>query len=224
MEFVSQNTSQPRLLVAAEIEDFFEILASRIEPKAELNWQTPLDLLIAVVLSAQTTDKAVNKVTESLWDVCRVPQDYLDLGQEKLAEHLKTIGLWRVKARSVIGLCQCLRDQFANQVPGTREELQTLPGVGRKTANVVLNVAFGQETLAVDTHIFRVGNRTGLVQASTPEKTELALLKKIPARYLRDAHHYLLLHGRYTCKARQPECPRCPVSHICRYKHKVGKA
>jgi endonuclease-3 len=209
------------LLNAAECEAFFAVLAQHIDPKAELHWQTPLDLLIAVVLSAQATDKAVNKVTARLWQQCRTPQDYLDLGLEKLEDHLKTIGLWRVKARSVVGLCELVRDQLANPVPDTREELQTLPGVGRKTANVVLNVVFGQETLAVDTHIFRVSNRVGLVRAKTPEKTELMLLKKVPPKYLRNAHHYLLLHGRYTCKARQPECGTCPAAKICRYEHKA---
>ena len=206
-----------RLLTPAQVRVFFDRLAAVIDPKSELNWSTPLDLLVAVVLSAQCTDKAVNRVTAELWRHCRTPDDYLRLGEAGLREQLRTIGLFRNKTRSVIGLCRMLRDEFGGAVPPTREELERLPGVGRKTANVVLNVVFGQPTLAVDTHVFRVANRVGLAKAKTPEKTELALLARVPAEHLRHAHHYLILHGRYTCTARQPRCPACPVRDVCNF-------
>jgi endonuclease-3 len=205
------------LLSDAEVVSFFQLLAANIEPKAELHFATPLDLLIAVVLSAQSTDKAVNRVTAELWQHCRSAQDYLDWGQDRLEESCRRIGLFRAKAKAIIGLSRLLLERHGGEVPRTREELMALPGVGRKTANVVLNVAFGQPTLAVDTHIFRVANRCGLVKAANPEATELALLPRIPAEYRQDAHHYLLLHGRYTCKARKPDCQACPVTALCRF-------
>lgn len=214
------QSKNKKLLSKKECEDFFTILAKNINPTPELKFTTHLDILIAVVLSAQTTDKQVNKTTEKLWQICREAQDYLDLGEEKLSELIKTIGLYRNKAKSIIGLCQKIRDEFHGQVPGTREELMSLPGVGRKTANVVLNIAFGKPTLAVDTHVFRVSNRVGLVDAPTPEKTELALLPKVPKAFQREAHHYLILHGRYQCTARAPKCATCPVQHLCRYSEK----
>lgn len=213
-------TTTQKLLTSKKSAQLFERLAQVINPEPELKYTTHLDLLIAVVLSAQTTDKQVNKTTDKLWQHCRTPEDYLALGEEKLAEHIRTIGLYRNKAKSIIGLCQKLLDDFHGQVPDTMEALTSLPGVGRKTANVVLNIAFGKETLAVDTHVFRVANRTGLVNEPTPEKTELALLPKVPACYKRDAHHYLILHGRYQCTARNPKCKTCAIKDICLYKEK----
>ena len=209
-----------RLMRRDRVERFFDILAEHIDPTPELNWGSPLDLLVAVVLSAQTTDKAVNRVTSALWQHCRSARDYLQFGEARIQRCVKSIGLYRNKTRALVGICQALEDRFGGHVPGTREALQSLPGVGRKTANVVLNVVFGQPTLAVDTHVFRVSNRTGLVCASTPEATEVELLKEVPERYLLHAHHYLLLHGRYTCKARKPECPSCPVADVCNWPEK----
>ncbi len=203
-------------LTAAEIESLFAKLAQTREPKPELSYHTPLDLLVAVVLSAQATDKSVNKVTAELWQHCRTAQDYLDWGQERLEESCRSIGLFRNKSKAIIGLCQRLLAEHQGQVPADREALMQLPGVGRKTANVVLNIAFGQPTLAVDTHVFRVANRTGLANARTPEETEKQLLTRIPKKYLRPAHHYLLLHGRYCCTARKPDCQNCPISQECR--------
>ncbi len=208
---------EPKPVTRSQFRDFFAILAECLEPKSELKWETPLDLLVAAVLSAQCTDKAVNQVTTGLWRVCRTPDNYITLGEAKLRDHIHSLGLYKNKARNLIGLCRLLRDEFGSRVPATREGLERLPGVGRKTANVVLNVVFRQPVLPVDTHIFRVANRTGMVKAKTPEATELALLKRIPAQYLRDAHHYLVLHGRYTCKARKPECWRCPVARCCNH-------
>ena len=200
-------------------EQLFEKLAAVIDPKGELNYETLLDLLIAVVLSAQTTDKAVNKVTARLWQKCRTVDDYLAFGEENLREECRTIGLYRNKSKSVIGLCQKLKDDFNSEVPHTREALESLPGVGRKTANVVMNIGLGMPFIAVDTHVFRVANRTGLVIATTPLQVEEKLLKIVPKRFLVNAHHYLLLHGRYCCKARKPECDRCPIAELCQ---KVG--
>ena len=212
-----RRESPPALLSDAEVAAFFQTLSAHIVPKAELHFSTPLDLLIAVVLSAQCTDKAVNRVTAALWQHCRTASDYLDWGQERLEVSCRSIGLFRAKAKAIVGICQQLLAHHGGDVPRSREELMALPGVGRKTANVVLNVAFGEPVLAVDTHIFRVANRCGLVKAATPEATELALLPRIPPEYLKDAHHYLLLHGRYTCKARTPECQTCPVTALCRF-------
>ena len=203
-------------LTAVEVESLFAKLARAREPKPELSYSTPLDLLVAVVLSAQAADKAVNKVTAELWKHCRTPQDYLDWGQERLEESCRSIGLYRNKSKAIIGLCQSLLENHNGIVPADREALMRLPGVGRKTANVVLNVAFGQPTLAVDTHVFRVANRTGLAAANSPEEAEKQLLAVIPAQYLRHAHHYLLLHGRYCCTARKPDCENCPISQECR--------
>lgn len=211
----------PKPMTRAQIESFFDTLAERITPESELNWETPLDLTIAVVLSAQCTDKAVNKATAELWNVCRTPQDYLKLGEEQVREYIRSIGLFRNKAKAIIGICETLLEKHEGEVPGTRQELQAMPGIGRKTANVILNVAFGQPTLAVDTHIFRVANRTGMAKAKTPDKTEQALLKKIPEKHLYNAHHYLILHGRYTCKARKPDCPACPVRDCCNFPAKT---
>jgi endonuclease-3 len=210
-----------RLLSSAEIDSFFAILADRIDPKAELEWETPFDLLVAVVLSAQCTDRNVNRVTKRLRPLYPTPQAYLDLGEEALQEEIRSIGLYRNKARAIIGICQQLLERFGGAVPQDREELESLPGVGRKTANVVLNVAFGEPTLAVDTHVFRVANRTGLVRAKNPLETERQLLTKVPQRFMLHAHHYLILHGRYTCKARKPNCQECPVASLCTWPDKT---
>ena len=207
---------KPKLLTASQVEQLFDILSEHISPRCELEHRSVLDLLIAVVLSAQTTDKQVNVVTADLWKKCKTCQDYIDLGENGVAKAIKRIGLYRNKAKSVIGICQKLLSDFNGEVPKTREELMTLPGVGRKTANVVMNVGYGMPTLAVDTHVFRVANRTGLVSETTVEGVEQALLKRVPQKHLLNAHHYLLLHGRYTCKARSPECDCCPIATICR--------
>ena len=220
---MATNISRKRIpaMSKAQVAEFFEILASFITPKSELNWETPLDLVVAVVLSAQCTDKAVNKVTSELWKHCRTPDDYLRLGEERIIEFIRSIGLFRNKGKAIIGICRLVKEKFNNGIPSDRNGLESLPGVGRKTANVILNVIFDQPTLAVDTHIFRVANRIGLADAKTPRTTEDVLLKKIPKKYLKAAHHYLILHGRYTCKARRPECWRCKVNHCCNYPNKL---
>ncbi|MEW5839333.1 MAG: endonuclease III [Pseudomonadota bacterium] len=200
---------------------FFERLrALNPHPKTELNYSTPFELLIAVVLSAQATDKSVNLATARLFPVAHTPQAILDLGEEALREFIKTIGLYQTKAKNVIGLCRLLLEKHDGAVPQTRPELEELPGVGRKTANVVLNTAFGQPTMAVDTHIFRVANRTGLAPGKDVRAVEDRLLKVIPREFMQDAHHWLILHGRYTCTARKPKCGECPVCDLCDYKAK----
>jgi endonuclease III len=205
------------------IEPFFATLrAANPLPTTELEFTTPFELLTAVLLSAQATDVGVNKATRKLFPVANTPQAILDLGLPKLEDYIKTIGLFRTKARNLLRTCEILVKQFAGEVPRTREELESLPGVGRKTANVVLNVAFGEETLAVDTHIFRVSNRTGLAPGKTPEQVEQALMKRVPKEYLADAHHWLILHGRYVCVARTPKCWQCAVIQYCDYKPKTA--
>jgi endonuclease III len=204
------------------IEPFFATLrAANPLPTTELEFTTPFELLTAVLLSAQATDVGVNKATRKLFPVANTPQAILDLGLPKLEEYIKTIGLYRTKARNLLKTCDILVKQFGGEVPRTREELESLPGVGRKTANVVLNVAFGEETLAVDTHIFRVSNRTGLAPGKTPEHVEQSLMKRVPKEYLADAHHWLILHGRYVCVARTPKCWQCAVIQYCDYKPKT---
>jgi endonuclease III len=204
------------------IEPFFATLrAANPLPTTELEFTTPFELLTAVLLSAQATDVGVNKATRKLFPVANTPQAILDLGLEQLEDYIKTIGLYRTKARNLTKTCEILVRQFGGEVPRTREELESLPGVGRKTANVVLNVAFGEETLAVDTHIFRVSNRTGLAPGKTPEQVEQALMKRVPKEYLADAHHWLILHGRYVCVARTPKCWQCAVIQYCDYKPKT---
>jgi len=190
-------------------------------PQTELEFVNPYTLLVAVALSAQATDVGVNKATRALFAKVTTPQDMLDLGEEALRDHIKTIGLFNTKAKNVIAAARILVDRHDGEVPYDRTALETLPGVGRKTANVVLNVAFGQPTIAVDTHIFRVGNRTGLAKGKTPLEVELKLEKITPAPFLSHAHHWLILHGRYICKARTPECWRCPVIDLCAYKPKT---
>ena len=205
-----------------QIERFFATLqAANPQPNTELEYTSVFELLTAVLLSAQATDVGVNKATRRLFPAANTPQRILDLGQEGLEEYIKTIGLYRSKAKHLMQTCKILVEQHGGQVPRTREALEALPGVGRKTANVVLNVAFGEPTMAVDTHIFRLGNRTGLAPGKTPLEVELKLLKRIPKQYMEDAHHWLILHGRYVCQARKPQCNRCAVSPYCSYKHKT---
>ncbi|HEY1711125.1 MAG TPA: endonuclease III [Rhizomicrobium sp.] len=212
----------PRAFSKAEIEDFFARLqAHNPDPHTELKYRNPYTLLVSVVLSAQATDKGVNKATEPLFKVVDDPEAMVKLGEKKLTGYIKTIGLYRVKAKNVIALSKLLLEKHAGKVPRDREALEELPGVGRKTANVVLNVAFGEPTIAVDTHIFRVGNRTGLAPGKTPLEVELQLDKKVPAEFKQHAHHWLILHGRYTCVARKPLCPTCVVRDLCRYKDKT---
>ncbi len=206
----------------AQIEDFFATLqAANPNPQTELEFSSVFELLAAVLLSAQATDVGVNKATRKLFAVANTPQRILDLGLSGLEQHIKTIGLFRSKARHLMETCRMLVDLHGGQVPADRESLEALPGVGRKTANVVLNVAFGQPTMAVDTHLFRLGNRTGLALGKTPLEVELKLLKRIPARYMVDAHHWLILHGRYVCQARKPLCWQCSVNQACGYKLKT---
>jgi endonuclease-3 len=211
-----------RLLSQNEIADFFARLAAKDpEPKTELQYRNPYTLLVAVALSAQATDKSVNKATQDLFKIVDTPAKMLALGEEKLVSHIKTIGLYRGKAKNVMATARILVDEHGGEVPRSREELEKLPGVGRKTANVVLNVAFGESTMAVDTHIFRVGNRTGLAPGKNPREVEDGLMKRVPAKYMLHAHHWLILHGRYTCIARKPHCPTCVVADICRYPDKT---
>jgi len=206
----------------ADVFEFYRRLAeANPSPETELEYANPYTLLVAVVLSAQSTDVGVNKATRALFAEVTTPQQMVDLGEEELKRHIKTIGLFNTKAKNVIALSQTLIDRYGGEVPRTREELETLPGVGRKTANVVLNTAFGEETFAVDTHIFRVANRTKLAPGKTPLVVELGLDKVTPAPFRRHAHHWLILHGRYICKARTPECWRCPVIDLCPYKPKT---
>ncbi len=206
----------------AEVAEFYRRLADRIpEPETELEYTNPYTLLVAVVLSAQATDAGVNLATRDLFARVQTPQQMLELGEERLREAIKTIGLFNTKARNVILLSRILVEQFDGQVPADRDLLMALPGVGRKTANVVMNTAFGAETFAVDTHIFRVSNRTGLAPGKNPLEVELKLDKVTPAPFRRHAHHWLILHGRYVCKARKPECWRCVVRDLCAYRPKT---
>ena len=190
-------------------------------PTTELEYQTPFELLVAVALSAQATDVGVNKATRKLFPVANTPKAILDLGEVGLKRYISTIGLFNSKARHIIQTCRILLDDYDGEVPRDREALESLPGVGRKTANVILNTAFGEPTIAVDTHIFRVANRTGLAPGKTPLAVEKALLKQVPAEYRLDAHHWLILHGRYVCKARMPDCPACVIRDLCRFKDKT---
>jgi endonuclease-3 len=205
-----------------EVETFFARLAAHTpDPKTELEYANPYTLLVAVVLSAQATDKGVNRATASLFKIADTPQKMVRLGEARLMEAIKTIGLYRNKAKNVIALSKALIEQHAGAVPHDRDALEALPGVGRKTANVVLNVAFGEPTIAVDTHIFRVSNRTQIASGKTPLEVEQKLERVVPAHYKLHAHHWLILHGRYTCIARKPLCPVCVVRDLCRYKDKT---
>jgi len=211
-----------RTLTRAEIAELFSRLAElNPTPTTELEYTTPFELLVAVTLSAQATDVGVNKATRRLFPVANTPQAILDLGEEGLKRYISTIGLFNAKARNVIAACRILVEQHGGEVPRSREALEALPGVGRKTANVVLNTAFGESTMAVDTHIFRVANRTGLAPGKDVRAVEDTLVKVIPANYLYNAHHWLILHGRYVCKARKPDCPQCVIRDLCRFKDKT---
>ena len=212
-----------RDMTRAKIGDFFARLSAvDPEPQTELHYSDPYTLLVAVTLSAQATDVGVNKATAKLFPVASTPAAMVALGEERLGEYVKTIGLWRNKAKNVVALSQILLDEHGGEVPSDRAELEKLPGVGRKTANVVCNVAFGQPTIAVDTHIFRVSNRTGLARGKTPLAVEERLEKVIPKEYLFHAHHWLILHGRYVCLARKPKCPDCAVSDLCGFNAKTS--
>ena len=206
----------------ADIETFFSRLKSADpEPKGELNYSNVYTLLVAVVLSAQATDVGVNKATKALFKKVDNPTDMIKLGEAKLKQHIRTIGLFNTKAKNVMALSRQLLETFEGKVPETRDELETLPGVGRKTANVVCNIAFGQPTIAVDTHLFRLGNRTGIAPGKTVLEVEKKFEKRVPKLYLRHAHHWLILHGRYVCKARKPVCQACIVNDLCNYKGKT---
>ncbi|HMB60263.1 MAG TPA: endonuclease III [Xanthomonadales bacterium] len=207
--------------LADRIEFFTRLQSIDPEPTTELEYQSPFELLVAVILSAQATDVGVNKASKHLFAEANTPQAILDMGEKKLKHHIRTIGLFNTKAANIIKTCKILVEQHDGNVPRQRAALEALPGVGRKTANVVLNTAFGQATIAVDTHIFRVSNRTGLAKGKTPLEVEKKLLKAVPAEFLQNAHHWLILHGRYTCKARKPACPECIVQDLCSFKNKI---
>lgn len=205
-----------------EVAELFRRLAEADpEPRSELEYHNPFTLLVAVVLSAQATDVSVNKATRTLFTEAATPAAMVALGEDRVKQHIKTIGLFNSKARNVIALSEILIRDHGGEVPRDRAALEALPGVGRKTANVVLNVAFGEPTIAVDTHIFRVGNRTGLAPGKTPDHVERRLLEIVPDRYRRHAHHWLILHGRYVCKARRPDCPACRINDLCRFPDKT---
>ena len=214
-----RTTKMPR---ADVLEMFTRLRELNPHPKTELEYSTPFELLVAVALSAQATDVGVNKATRRLFPVANTPQAILDLGEEGLKPYISTIGLFNAKAKNVIAACRMLVEQHGSVVPEDRAALEALPGVGRKTANVVLNTAFGQPTMAVDTHIFRVSNRTGLAPGKDVRAVEDGLMKAIPAEFLLDAHHWLILHGRYVCKARKPDCPQCVIRDLCRFKDKTA--
>jgi endonuclease-3 len=202
-------------------EIFSRFRAANPTPRTELVYRSPFELLVSVILSAQATDKSVNKATAELFRAASTPSAILALGQKGLAKYIKSIGLYNAKAKNIIAMCRLLLERHGGEVPSNREALEELPGVGRKTANVILNTAFGQATIAVDTHIFRVANRTGLAPGKTVRDVEEKLLKFVPEEFRLDAHHWLILHGRYTCKARRPECPVCIIADLCEYRHKT---
>jgi len=211
------------IMSRAAVRRVFERLqAENPAPETELHYSNSFELLMAVILSAQATDKSVNKATATLFAVASTPEKMLQLGEDRLKQYISSIGLYNSKARNIIKACEVLVCEYGGKVPGTREALERLPGVGRKTANVVLNVLFGKPTIAVDTHIFRVANRTGLAPGKTPLEVEKGLLKVIPQQYLRHAHHWLVLHGRYICTARKPKCPVCPIAGQCQWPEKLG--
>ena len=206
----------------ADRKEFFRRLKSIMpKPETELEYNSPFELLTAVILSAQATDVGVNKATRKLFPIANTPQAFLDLGEDGLKPYIRTIGLYNTKATNIIKTCGILLEKHGGEVPSERKSLEALPGVGRKTANVVLNTAFGEPTIAVDTHIFRLANRTGMAKGKTPLQVELKLLEAVPKEYLYDAHHWLILHGRYTCKARKPNCPECIVRDLCSFRNKT---
>ncbi len=200
---------------------FQRLQADNPKPASELNYSTPFELLIAVILSAQATDKGVNKATAKLFPIANTPETFLALGETRLKQHIKTIGLFNSKAKNILQTCLILKTAFSSRVPENREDLESLPGVGRKTANVILNTAFGQPTMAVDTHVFRVANRTRIAPGKTVLEVEKRLLRLVPAEFLMDAHHWLILHGRYTCIARKPRCGSCIIEELCEYSKKA---
>jgi endonuclease-3 len=213
---------RPTAAEIARIDEIFaRLAAANPKPKSELNYTNPFTLLVAVVLSAQATDVGVNKATPALFARADTPAKMAALGEERVRDLIKTIGLFRAKAKNIVALSRLLLERHGGEVPRTREELTALPGVGRKTANVVLNVAFHEPVIAVDTHIFRVSNRLPLAKGKTPEEVEAGLARIVPQKYLLHAHHWLILHGRYVCKARKPECPRCIIADLCRFKAKT---
>jgi endonuclease-3 len=206
----------------AKVRSIFEQLrAANPSPRSELLYDSPFELLVAVILSAQATDKGVNLATRTLFRKARTPQSMLKLGLAGLKRYIRTIGLYNTKARNILATCKILVQRYRGAVPRERAALEALPGVGRKTANVVLNTAFGEPTMAVDTHVFRVANRTGLARGRTPREVEDGLLRVIPAEFMQHAHHWLILHGRYICKARAPDCPHCPIARWCEYQDKT---
>ncbi len=213
----------PSRLGPAEVRLLYERLrAANPKPRSELVYRTPYQLLVSVILSAQATDRSVNLATKPLFDVAGTPEAIVALGEKKLAAHIRTIGLWRMKARNVIAASRMILERHGGEVPRNRAEREALPGVGRKTANVVMNTAFGEPTIAVDTHIFRVSNRTGLAPGRNVREVEDRLMEVTPEEFRQDAHHWLILHGRYVCVARKPRCPQCPVRDICRWPHKTA--
>jgi len=222
MALTKRRARRSKLTRAEIVELFSRLRELNPHPTTELEFSTPFELLVAVVLSAQATDVGVNKATRKLFPVANTPAAIVALGETRLKQFIATIGLFNTKAANVIALSQRLLDDHGGEVPRTREALETLPGVGRKTANVVLNTAFGEATMAVDTHIFRVSNRTGLAPGKDVREVEDTLLRVVPDEFLRDAHHWLILHGRYTCIARKPKCPQCPIRDICRYPQKTA--
>jgi endonuclease-3 len=212
-------------LKLADRREFFRRLQSvNPKPETELDYDSAFELLIAVILSAQATDVGVNRATRKLYPLANTPQAILDLGGDGLKKYIRTIGLYNSKAENIIKTCRILLEEHGGEVPRDRKSLEALPGVGRKTANVVLNTAFGEATIAVDTHIFRVSNRTGLARGKSPLQVEQKLMKAVPGEYLQDAHHWLILHGRYTCKARKPGCPECIVNDLCAFRDKTQTA
>lgn len=200
---------------------FLRFRKANPHPTTELKYRSPFELLLAVILSAQATDKGVNLATAKLFKVANTPEKIFKLGVSQLEQYIKSIGLYHTKAKNIMATCKLLIDKFHSKVPKTRDELQSLPGVGRKTANVILNTCFGEPTIAVDTHIFRVANRIGLIKAKTPLEAEKQLTEKIPDEFKHDAHHWLILHGRYVCVARKPRCPECIIQDLCEYPHKT---
>ena len=219
-----QKAAKPKGFPPEKAAELYKRLAKeRPDPRTELVYKDSYTLVVAVALSAQATDVSVNKATRDLFKVADTPAKMVKLGEAGLAEHIKTIGLWRNKAKNVIALSKLILEKHDGRTPGTREELEALPGVGHKTASVVLNEVFGQPTIAVDTHVFRVSNRTGLAPETTPEKVEALLLEVTPDKYKRGAHHWLILHGRYTCLARKPGCPECVIRDLCEYQAKTGE-
>ena len=219
---VFKALSKTRKMSLVNIEHLFQILSkANSNPKTELEFTNPYTLIVAVVLSAQATDVSVNKVTKTLFEKARTPEAMVKLGVPQIKKHIRTIGLYNTKAENVFKMSQILIDKHNSSVPEDRKSLEALPGVGRKTANVVMNEAFGAPTIAVDTHIFRVGNRTGLAPGKTPDYVEKELLRRVPEKWKKGAHHWLILHGRYICKARKPACSDCLVSHLCRFEDKI---